>query len=155
MQLLSLQLRRTSQVYGFLHLPPSSGFTAALLLCENQMIRWRRSIKKWEQGPTLAIRFLDKHIAYYWYSRIAWSSWEMPDLLHIHISTNHEAHNILQSQHMVWHAWLPCLAHQAGCFKMSICVHVFRNVSFVSLDPQQRCTWMLPTWMIPTNECTF
>lgn len=38
---------------------------------------------------------------------------------------------------------MTCLAHQAGHFKTSICVHVFRNVSFMSLDPHQWCTWML------------
>lgn len=145
MRVLSLQLRRTSQVNGFLHLPPFSGFTVALLLSNNQIIRGRRSIKKWEQGPTLAIRFLDEHIANYWCSHIGRSSWEMPDLLHMHISTNDEAHNTLQLQHMACHAWLPCLAHQAGHFKTSICVHVFKNVSFA-------CLWILTNDVL---ECTF
>lgn len=130
----------------FLHLSPFSGFTAAFLLRDKQMIKGRRSIKNWKQGPTLAIRFLDKHITNYWCSHIAWSSWEMPDLLHMHISTNHEAHNTPQLQHTVWHAWLPWLAHQAGHFKTTICAHVCRNVSFI-------CLWIL-TNNVP-ECCTF
>lgn len=92
----------------------------------------------WEQGPTWAIRFLDEHTGNYWCSHIAQSSWEMPDLLHMHISTNPEAHNTLQLQHTVRHAWLIRLdtLKQVSVFmfsKMSL-LHVFGSSPIMYLN---------------------